>query len=89
MLACMDIETSLIAFLLQDVVKDSPASKKNVLFNSKNQFLKLQGFERVYKEIPDIHLDVPQAYTVMEQFVEQCHQMGIIVKELRDLCPSR
>lgn len=48
-----------------------------------------RGFERVYKEIPDIHLDVPQAYTVMEQFVEQCHQMGIIVKELRDLCPSR
>ncbi|XP_072335620.1 programmed cell death protein 4b isoform X3 [Scyliorhinus torazame] len=48
-----------------------------------------RGFERVYKEIPDIHLDVPQAYTVMEQFVEQCHQMDIIVKQLRDLCPSR
>ncbi|XP_042192621.1 programmed cell death protein 4b isoform X1 [Callorhinchus milii] len=48
-----------------------------------------RGFERVYKEIPDINLDVPQAYTVMEQFVDQCLQMGIIVKQIRDLCPTR
>ncbi|POI20515.1 hypothetical protein CIB84_015738, partial [Bambusicola thoracicus] len=51
--------------------------------------LKLQGYERVYCEIPDINLDVPHSYSVLERFVEECFQAGIISKPLRDLCPSR
>ncbi|KAM9380014.1 programmed cell death protein 4 [Phaethornis superciliosus] len=48
-----------------------------------------RGYERVYSEIPDINLDVPHSYSVLERFVEECFQAGIISKPLRDLCPSR
>ncbi|XP_058553739.1 programmed cell death protein 4 isoform X2 [Neofelis nebulosa] len=48
-----------------------------------------RGYERIYNEIPDINLDVPHSYSVLEQFVEECFQAGIISKQLRDLCPSR
>ncbi|XP_063163216.1 programmed cell death protein 4 isoform X1 [Candoia aspera] len=48
-----------------------------------------RGYERVYREIPDINLDVPHSYSVLERFVEECFSAGIISKPLRDLCPSR
>lgn len=48
-----------------------------------------QGYERIYNEIPDINLDVPHSYSVLERFVEECFQAGIISRQLRDLCPSR
>uniref|UniRef100_A0A4X2M4Z7 Programmed cell death protein 4 n=1 Tax=Vombatus ursinus TaxID=29139 RepID=A0A4X2M4Z7_VOMUR len=48
-----------------------------------------RGYERIYSEIPDINLDVPHSYSVLERFVEECFQAGIISKPLRDLCPSR
>ncbi|XP_068817461.1 programmed cell death protein 4 isoform X4 [Capricornis sumatraensis] len=48
-----------------------------------------RGYERIYNEIPDINLDVPHSYSVLERFVEDCFQAGIISKQLRDLCPSR
>ncbi|XP_026918847.1 programmed cell death protein 4 isoform X2 [Panthera pardus] len=48
-----------------------------------------RGYERIYNEIPDINLDVPHSYSVLERFVEECFQAGIISKQLRDLCPSR
>ncbi|XP_023585701.1 programmed cell death protein 4 isoform X3 [Trichechus manatus latirostris] len=48
-----------------------------------------RGYERIYSEIPDINLDVPHSYSVLERFVEECFQAGIISKQLRDLCPSR
>ncbi|XP_037761432.1 programmed cell death protein 4 isoform X3 [Chelonia mydas] len=48
-----------------------------------------RGYERVYREIPDINLDVPHSYSMLERFVEECFQAGIISKPLRDLCPSR
>uniref|UniRef100_A0A8C5RQ25 Programmed cell death protein 4 n=1 Tax=Laticauda laticaudata TaxID=8630 RepID=A0A8C5RQ25_LATLA len=48
-----------------------------------------RGYERVYHEIPDINLDVPHSYSVLERFVEECFSAGIISKPLRDLCPSR
>ncbi|XP_020635496.1 programmed cell death protein 4 isoform X3 [Pogona vitticeps] len=48
-----------------------------------------RGYERIYREIPDINLDVPHSYSVLEQFVEECFSAGIISKQLRDLCPSR
>ncbi|XP_053165256.1 programmed cell death protein 4 isoform X4 [Hemicordylus capensis] len=48
-----------------------------------------RGYERVYREIPDINLDVPRSYSVLERFVEECFRAGIISKPMRDLCPSR
>uniref|UniRef100_A0A2K6FWW7 Programmed cell death protein 4 n=1 Tax=Propithecus coquereli TaxID=379532 RepID=A0A2K6FWW7_PROCO len=48
-----------------------------------------RGYERIYNEIPDINLDVPHSYSVLERFVEECFQAGIISRQLRDLCPSR
>ncbi|XP_066535609.1 programmed cell death protein 4a [Hoplias malabaricus] len=48
-----------------------------------------RGFERVYKELPEINLDVPLAHSIMETFVELCFQESVITKQLRDACPSR
>lgn len=48
-----------------------------------------RGFERVYMEIAEINIDVPHAYSVLEQFVEQSFTAGVINKKLRDLCPCR
>ncbi|XP_062988714.1 programmed cell death protein 4 isoform X2 [Elgaria multicarinata webbii] len=48
-----------------------------------------RGYERVYREIPDINLDVPHSYSVLERFVEECFSAGLISKPLRDLCPFR
>ncbi|XP_053305990.1 programmed cell death protein 4 [Spea bombifrons] len=48
-----------------------------------------RGFDRIYQEIPDINLDAPHAYSVLERFVEDCFKAGIISKPIRDLCPSR
>lgn len=51
--------------------------------------LLLQGFERVYLDMADISIDVPCAYSLLEQFVEQSFNAGVIDKKLRDLCPCR
>ncbi|KAM4703695.1 programmed cell death protein 4 isoform 2-T3 [Rhinophrynus dorsalis] len=48
-----------------------------------------RGYDRIYHEIPDINLDAPHAYSVLERFVEDCFKAGIISKQIRDLCPSR
>eukprot|EP00079_Xenopus_tropicalis_P027489 XP_012821786.1 PREDICTED: programmed cell death protein 4 isoform X1 [Xenopus tropicalis] len=48
-----------------------------------------RGYDRIYQEIPDINLDVPKAYSVLERFVEDCFKAGIISKQIRDLCPCR
>ncbi|KAM5132603.1 programmed cell death protein 4 [Mantella aurantiaca] len=48
-----------------------------------------RGYDRIYYEIPDINLDAPHAYSVLERFVEDCFKAGIISKQIRDQCPSR
>ncbi|XP_018418070.1 PREDICTED: programmed cell death protein 4 isoform X2 [Nanorana parkeri] len=48
-----------------------------------------RGYDRIYREIPDINLDAPHAYSVLERFVEDCFKAGIISKQIRDQCPSR
>lgn len=49
----------------------------------------LQGFQRVYDELPEISLDVPHAHSMIENFVDLCYQESVITKQLRDACPSR
>ncbi|XP_039551010.1 programmed cell death protein 4b [Pimephales promelas] len=48
-----------------------------------------RGFERVYLDMADISIDVPCAYSLLEQFVDQSFNAGVIDKKLRDLCPCR
>uniref|UniRef100_A0A8C5WL22 Programmed cell death protein 4 n=1 Tax=Leptobrachium leishanense TaxID=445787 RepID=A0A8C5WL22_9ANUR len=48
-----------------------------------------RGYDRIYSEIPDINLDVPHAYSVLERFVEDCFKAGMITKHIQDMCPSR
>ncbi|XP_028651672.1 programmed cell death protein 4b [Erpetoichthys calabaricus] len=48
-----------------------------------------RGFERIFLEIPEINIDAPHAYSVLEQFVEKSYCAGIIDKKLRDICPCR
>jgi programmed cell death protein 4 len=49
----------------------------------------LQGFLRVYEDMPDICLDVPVAYTVLERFVERCQKGGFLTDEVIKKMPSR
>ncbi|KAH3864297.1 hypothetical protein DPMN_027313, partial [Dreissena polymorpha] len=37
-----------------------------------------QGFKRVYENMPDISLDVPNAYTLLERFGEMCHKNSVM-----------
>lgn len=48
-----------------------------------------QGFRRVYDALPDISLDVPSAYTLMERFAQMCHRDGVISTALFREMPQR
>lgn len=48
-----------------------------------------RGFQRVYKELPEISLDVPLASNILETFLDHCYQESVITKQLRDACPTR
>jgi hypothetical protein len=43
----------------------------------------------VYEDMPDICLDVPLAYTVLERFVERCQKGGFLTDEVIKKMPSR
>jgi len=43
----------------------------------------------VYEDMPDICLDVPLAYTVLERFVERCQKGGFVTDEVIKKMPSR
>jgi programmed cell death protein 4 len=47
------------------------------------------GFLRVYEEMPDISIDVPHAYPLLEKFVLKVDKVGILSKELKQLPSSR
>ena len=48
-----------------------------------------QGFERVYDNMPEMSLDVPAAYAILERFVLRCRKEGIISDELVRKMPTR
>lgn len=39
--------------------------------------------------MPDICIDVPQAYTVLEKFVTKCHAAGFLADDVLKKLPSR
>ncbi|CAG0889044.1 unnamed protein product, partial [Cyprideis torosa] len=47
------------------------------------------GFLRIFDAMPDISLDVPAAYVVLEQFVNRCRQAGFLPEEVARKMPSR
>ncbi|XP_023228724.1 programmed cell death protein 4-like isoform X1 [Centruroides sculpturatus] len=46
-----------------------------------------QGFERVYKEMDDIRIDVPHAYISLEKIVMRCYKNGILPEYLMKEMP--
>jgi programmed cell death protein 4 len=47
------------------------------------------GFERVYDVMPEIVIDVPAAYNILERFVVRCKTGGVLTDELVRKMPSR
>uniref|UniRef100_T1IIT8 Programmed cell death protein 4 n=1 Tax=Strigamia maritima TaxID=126957 RepID=T1IIT8_STRMM len=48
-----------------------------------------RGFERVFNEMPDICIDVPPAYSVLEKFVAKCQENAFLSDEIVRKMPSR
>jgi len=47
------------------------------------------GFQRVYDQMVEISIDVPQAYVVLERWVLRCRQAGIINDDIVKKMPAR
>jgi len=47
------------------------------------------GFKRVYEEMPEICIDVPHAYNILEKFAGKCAKEGFLPNELIRNIPSR
>jgi len=48
-----------------------------------------QGFQRVYEDLPDISLDIPLAYIILERFVQRCFGLNILSEKTVKNMPSR
>jgi len=48
-----------------------------------------KGFGRVYDFMPEIAIDVPAAYGILERFVTRCRKAGLITDELVRKMPTR
>ena len=42
----------------------------------------LQGIKRIFDEMPDICIDVPAAYTVLEKMGDKMFQLGVLSEAL-------
>ncbi|KAG1659234.1 Programmed cell death protein 4 [Nymphon striatum] len=47
------------------------------------------GFERVYKAMPDISIDVPFSYNILEKFVTKCKVAGFLSDAMVKKMPAR
>lgn len=48
-----------------------------------------KGFRRVYDSMPDICLDVPNAYSLLERFVTMCHRDKVVSSDVFQELPQR
>lgn len=48
-----------------------------------------RGFLRVFDDLPDISMDVPLAYIILDRFVEKCHSLGFLTETVVKKMPSR
>ncbi|XP_006817884.1 programmed cell death protein 4-like [Saccoglossus kowalevskii] len=49
----------------------------------------VRGFERVFNSMPDISLDVPSAYALLERLADLCVVEGLMSEKMRNRVPSR
>lgn len=48
-----------------------------------------RGFFRVFDELPDISMDVPLAYIILDRFVDRCYHQGFLTETILKKMPSR
>ncbi|KAJ8984628.1 hypothetical protein NQ317_009856 [Molorchus minor] len=48
-----------------------------------------RGFLRVFDDLPDISMDVPLAYIILDRFVERCHKDHFLTENVMKNLPSR
>ncbi|KAB0802895.1 hypothetical protein PPYR_05081 [Photinus pyralis] len=48
-----------------------------------------RGFLRVYEDLPDISMDVPLAYIILDRFVDRCSKQGFLSEVVISKLPSR
>jgi len=47
------------------------------------------GFTRIIDILPDISLDVPNASSLVDKFLSQCHEKGFVSKDIVEMAPNR
>ncbi|XP_038070603.1 programmed cell death protein 4-like [Patiria miniata] len=47
------------------------------------------GFRRIFTALPDIVIDVPHAFAILERFADICRQQGVISAQLKAEVPTR
>lgn len=52
-------------------------------------FFFFQGMKRVFEDMPDICLDVPAAYTLLEHLGNKMYTVGILTEEIYKELPAR
>ncbi|KYB29481.1 programmed cell death protein 4 isoform X1 [Tribolium castaneum] len=48
-----------------------------------------RGFLRVFDDLPDIQMDVPLAYIILDRFVDRCHKEGFVTDRISEKMPNR
>ncbi|XP_046565692.1 programmed cell death protein 4-like [Haliotis rubra] len=71
----------------RDMMCELLKSFSEAMIVTPNQFI--QGFRRVYDAMPDICLDVPNAYVLLEKLANKCHQEGMLSTLLLKELPQR
>lgn len=51
--------------------------------------IQLQGFQRVFDDLPDIVLDIPLAYIMLDRFIERAGPAGFLSEKTVKSMPSR
>ena len=49
----------------------------------------VQGFTRVFNDLTDIVLDIPNAYHTLSKFVERGFKSGFVSRQVADEVPSK
>lgn len=48
-----------------------------------------RGFLRVFDDLPDISMDVPLAYIILDRFVDRCHNASFLTENIIKKLPAR
>lgn len=48
-----------------------------------------RGFIRVFDDLPDISVDIPLAYIILDRFVDRCYKEGFLTENIIKNLPSR